>query len=129
MTNNPDQIRREIEDTRGRLSSDVNALTETVSGKRTGTIVVGSEAVLSVGMGVSDPAVVRAVQQLIDLEGVLAVRGAVVAIEQRHARHDAASAQPRGDARRGRGGQAQDRPDADLLRHGRGRRRAAGARA
>jgi len=31
MTNNPDQIRREIEDTRGRLSSDVNALTETVS--------------------------------------------------------------------------------------------------
>jgi ElaB/YqjD/DUF883 family membrane-anchored ribosome-binding protein len=31
MTNNPDQIRREIEDTRGRLSDDVNALTETVS--------------------------------------------------------------------------------------------------
>ena len=31
MTNNPDEIRREIEDTRGRLSSDVNALTETVS--------------------------------------------------------------------------------------------------
>ncbi|GAA2737598.1 DUF3618 domain-containing protein [Pedococcus aerophilus] len=31
MSNNPDQIRREIEDTRGRLSSDVNALTETVS--------------------------------------------------------------------------------------------------
>ncbi|GAB3080008.1 MULTISPECIES: DUF3618 domain-containing protein [unclassified Phycicoccus] len=31
MTNNPDQIRREIEDTRGRLSNDVNALTETVS--------------------------------------------------------------------------------------------------
>jgi ElaB/YqjD/DUF883 family membrane-anchored ribosome-binding protein len=31
MTNNPDDIRREIEDTRGRLSSDVNALTDTVS--------------------------------------------------------------------------------------------------
>ena len=31
MTNNPDEIRREIENTRGRLSSDVNALTETVS--------------------------------------------------------------------------------------------------
>lgn len=31
MTNNPDEIRREIEDTRGRLSSDVNALSETVS--------------------------------------------------------------------------------------------------
>lgn len=31
MTNNPDEIRREIETTRGRLSSDVNALTETVS--------------------------------------------------------------------------------------------------
>ena len=31
MTTNPDEIRREIEDTRGRLSSDVNALTETVS--------------------------------------------------------------------------------------------------
>lgn len=31
MTNNPDEIRRDIEDTRGRLSSDVNALTETVS--------------------------------------------------------------------------------------------------
>lgn len=31
MTNNPDELRREIEDTRGRLSSDVNALTETVS--------------------------------------------------------------------------------------------------
>ena len=31
MTNNPDEIRREIEDTRGRLSDDVNALTETVS--------------------------------------------------------------------------------------------------
>src|SRR6478672_5667658 len=31
MTNNPDEIRREIEDTRGRLSNDVNALTETVS--------------------------------------------------------------------------------------------------
>ena len=31
MSTNPDQIRREIEDTRGRLSSDVNALTETVS--------------------------------------------------------------------------------------------------
>lgn len=31
MTNNPDQIRREIEDTRGRLSDDVNALTETIS--------------------------------------------------------------------------------------------------
>lgn len=31
MTNNPDEIRREIEDTRGRLSEDVNALTETVS--------------------------------------------------------------------------------------------------
>ena len=31
MTNNPDDIRREIEDTRGRLSNDVNALTETVS--------------------------------------------------------------------------------------------------
>ena len=31
MTNNPDEIRREIEDTRGRLSHDVNALTETVS--------------------------------------------------------------------------------------------------
>ena len=31
MSNNPDEIRREIEDTRGRLSSDVNALTETVS--------------------------------------------------------------------------------------------------
>ncbi|MFC7487942.1 DUF3618 domain-containing protein [Knoellia sp. CPCC 206453] len=30
MTNNPDEIRREIEDTRGRLSSDVNALSETV---------------------------------------------------------------------------------------------------
>jgi ElaB/YqjD/DUF883 family membrane-anchored ribosome-binding protein len=31
MTNNPDEIRRDIEDTRSRLSSDVNALTETVS--------------------------------------------------------------------------------------------------
>lgn len=31
MSNNPDQIRQEIEDTRGRLSSEVNALTETVS--------------------------------------------------------------------------------------------------
>jgi ElaB/YqjD/DUF883 family membrane-anchored ribosome-binding protein len=31
MSNNPEEIRREIEDTRGRLSSDVNALTETVS--------------------------------------------------------------------------------------------------
>ena len=31
MTNNPDEIRRDIEDTRGRLSSDVNALTETIS--------------------------------------------------------------------------------------------------
>lgn len=31
MTNTPDEIRRDIEDTRGRLSNDVNALTETVS--------------------------------------------------------------------------------------------------
>ncbi|QGN57150.1 DUF3618 domain-containing protein [Nostocoides sp. HKS02] len=31
MSTNPDELRREIEDTRGRLSNDVNALTETVS--------------------------------------------------------------------------------------------------
>ncbi|WP_353952033.1 DUF3618 domain-containing protein [Knoellia sp. S7-12] len=31
MTNNPDEIRREIDQTRGQLSSDVNALSETVS--------------------------------------------------------------------------------------------------
>src|SRR5450755_3915238 len=46
---------------------------------------LGAGAVLSSGMVFSDPARLRAGQQLIDLEGVLAVRDAVVAREHRHA--------------------------------------------
>jgi len=59
MTNNPDEIRREIEDTRGRLSSDVNALTETVSpsnvARRQADKVAGAAAsVKDRVMGVAD---------------------------------------------------------------------------
>src|SRR5206468_5820790 len=50
-------------------------------------IAPGSRAAFSGGILGSHPAQVRAAQQLIDLQRVLAVGGSVMAIEDRHAGH------------------------------------------